>query len=113
MEITSAGMAAYERVAESIRHDIRTKALAPGEKLAGNRALADKYDVALGTLQKALRLLQDEGWLTATPSVGVFVNEPPDPTAAVASVAALAAELGQLRSEVAELRERVHKLEGP
>jgi GntR family transcriptional regulator len=104
-------MAAYERVAESIREDIRRGDLRPGDKLPGNRALAEQYDVALGTAQKALRLLQDERWLTAAPSVGVFVNEPPSDVADQATLPAVVGELAQLRATVADLSERVERLE--
>lgn len=104
-------MAAYERVAESIRSDIRSGVLKPGDKLPGNRDLADQYDVALGTAQKALRLLQDEQWLSATPSVGVFVNEPPDEAAQIASIEAVNRQLIELRGAVADLSQRVQRIE--
>lgn len=110
MDTKTAGMAAYERVAESIRDDIRRGDLRPGDRLPGNRALAERYDVALGTAQKALRLLQDEGWLKASPSVGVFVNEPPS-EGVPPDLAAVANELGELRTLVADLRDRVEVLE--
>ncbi|TDD10616.1 GntR family transcriptional regulator [Saccharopolyspora terrae] len=108
MEQSNPGMAAYQRVVEAIKHDIRTGKLASGERLPGNRALAEKYDVALATAQKALRALQDAGWLTATPSVGVFVSSevPTDEAAADVSV-----ELADLKSQVASLAQRVEELE--
>ncbi|MGW4520117.1 GntR family transcriptional regulator [Amycolatopsis sp. NPDC004378] len=105
MDGSAAAMATYERVAEQIRADIRRGVLKPGEKLPGNRVLADKYDVALGTAQKALRLLQDERWLTATPSVGVFVNEIPEE--AVDPLSAMASELAELRKRVDALEKLV------
>ncbi|MGA6163519.1 winged helix-turn-helix domain-containing protein [Amycolatopsis magusensis] len=107
MDANTAGMAVYERVAESIREDIRAGVLKPGDKLPGNRDLAEKYDVALGTAQKALRRLQDDGWLTATPAVGVFVNELPAETGRLD----VAAELRELRQAVADLTERVQRIE--
>jgi GntR family transcriptional regulator len=73
-------------------------------QLPGNRDLAEKYDVALGTLQKALRVLQDERWLIATPSVGVFVAEQPTGPTAGSDVAA---QLHDLQAVVANLVERV------
>lgn len=108
MEQSNPGMAAYQRVVEAIKHDISTGTLAPGERLPGNRALAEKYDVALATAQKALRALQDEGWLTATPSVGVFVSsELPSEEAAMD----VSAELANLKSQFASLAQRVEELE--
>lgn len=102
MNDSAMGMAAYERVADQIRRDIRSGAMAPGDKLPGNRVLAEKYGVALGTAQKALRVLQDEKWLRATPSVGVFVSGVP---------ASPADPLATLASEVTALRSRVDALE--
>ncbi|QUG99805.1 winged helix-turn-helix transcriptional regulator [Saccharopolyspora erythraea] len=108
MEQSNLGLAAYQRVVESIKHEIRTGSLAPGERLPGNRAVAEQYDVALGTAQKALRALQDQGWLTSTPSVGVFVsNEVPSEEDGVDVPKVLAA----LKSELAELAKRVEDLE--
>jgi len=107
MNTTNPGLAAYQRVAETIREEIRRGTLAVGEQLPGNRGIAEKYGVALGTAQKALGLLQDEGWLVATPSVGVFVNEPP--TAPAAST--LQGQLDELRASVADLAERLQRLE--
>jgi GntR family transcriptional regulator len=109
MDVNAAGMAVYERVAESIREEIRRGVLKTGDKLPGNRVLAEKYDVALGTLQKALRVLQDDQWLTATPSVGVFVNEQPSEPSAPKDVAA---QLRDLHAIVAGLEDRVQRLEG-
>jgi GntR family transcriptional regulator len=111
VDTNSVGMAAYERVAESIREDIRRGDLRPGDKLPGNRALAEQYDVALGTAQKALRQLQDERWLTASPSVGVFVNEPPTAATQPDTLASLAAELTQLQAALEDLRARIVRLD--
>jgi GntR family transcriptional regulator len=108
MDVNAAGMAVYERVAESIREEIRRGTLKAGDKLPGNRDLAEKYDVALGTLQKSLRVLQDERWLTATPSVGVFVNEQPTKQGGPPDVSA---QLRKLEAVVAGLEDRVRRLE--
>lgn len=107
-----AGMAAYERMAELIRQDIRRGALKPGDKLPGNRDLADKYEVALGTAQKALRALQDERWLRPTPSVGVFVNELPDESSRAPTVETLDQRVTELQTVVADLAQRVQQIEG-
>lgn len=81
MEPKQAALAAYQRVAEGIKTEIRSGKLAAGEKLPGNRSVAEQYDVSLGTAQKALGLLESEGWLVATPAVGVFVAEEQPATA--------------------------------
>ena len=80
------GLAPYRRVAEMIKDSIRSGAMKSGEKLPANRRLAEQYEVALGTAQKAVARLEDEGWVVTTPTVGVFVAaQPPDDEAASAS----------------------------
>jgi GntR family transcriptional regulator len=105
---TSTGMAPFERVAERIRAEIRRGTLKSGDKLPGNRDLAAKYDVALATAQKALRLLQDEGWVVARASVGVFVKAIPDEPVTVET---LAQQVRELHATVAELGQRIGKFE--
>lgn len=109
--MTAHHLPAYQRVVESIKDDIRSGRLAAGEKLPGNRSLAEVNGVALATLQKALKALHDEGWVTVTPAVGVYVNEPPSEDRSVLDVPALAAELTALRRTVEELTERVDALD--
>ncbi|MGW1676621.1 GntR family transcriptional regulator [Saccharopolyspora sp. NPDC002376] len=108
MEQSSPGLAAYQRVVEAIKHEIRAGSLSPGDRLPGNRGLAEKYEVALGTAQKALRVLQDEGWITATPSVGVFVS---DQQPSEQDDADVVKALAELKAEVAGLAKRVEELE--
>lgn len=107
---THASMATFERIAESIRDDIRSGQLQPGDKLPPHRELAAKYNVAVATLQNALRKLQDEGWLTARASVGVFVNTPPpeDPANEISDVSR---QVSELRTVVADLVRRVESIE--
>jgi len=105
-------LAAYQRVVETIKNEIKSGRLPPGAKLPGNRTLAEEHGVALGTLQKALKVLQDEGWLIATPAVGVFVNEPqPTPGGADVSVASIIEQLDDLQATVHALGERMSRLE--
>lgn len=68
-------LASYQQIAESIKDEIQAGTFNPGDKLPSNRRVAELYDVSLGTAQKALGLLETEGWVTTTPAVGVFVSE--------------------------------------
>ncbi|MEV6769924.1 winged helix-turn-helix domain-containing protein [Nocardia sp. NPDC051030] len=112
MESATSAMAAYERVAAAIRDDIRSGTLQDVDnKLPGHRRLAQRYDVSLGTAQKAVHLLEKEGWLSARPAVGVFVNIPlpeGDPTMLTSSIHD---QLSELRSTTAELATRIERLE--
>lgn len=105
-------MAAYQRVAEQIKQDIRTASLGPGEKLLGNRRLADYFNVSLGTVQKAVHLLQSEGWVVATPAVGVFVADEQPATSGGSTIDQIREELRGLRAETANLSARLELLEG-
>lgn len=109
MERTSPGLSAYERVAEAIKADIRAGTLKPGDRLPGNRSIAEQYKVALGTAQKALGILQDEGVLIAQPAVGVFVNKVPEDRAV--SLPLIHEQLDELFRMVSDLSTRVQALE--
>ena len=100
--------AKYENVAEAIRAKIRRGELHPGDMLPGNRVLADQHKVSLGTAQKAVHVLQSEGWLSTTPAVGVFVNEPPTESPSAAN---LADQMASLKDALEQLTERVARLE--
>lgn len=104
-------MAPYARMAETIRDAIRRGELKAGEKLPGNRDVAEQHGVSLMTAQKALKLLAEQGWVSTVPSVGVFVNEPPDESDAT-TAEALARQLAELRAAVEALAERVNRIEG-
>ncbi|WP_275293215.1 GntR family transcriptional regulator [Amycolatopsis sp. La24] len=107
----TAGLAAYERVAAAIRAAVTSGELAPGKRLPGNRVLAEQYDVSLPTLQKAVGVLQDEGWLVTRASVGVYVADEPPAEAPPASLKELGQTVVELRASLRELTERVQRIE--
>ncbi len=63
------------RVARLLRAAITTGALPPGSKLPSERVLAAEHEVARNTAREAVRLLADEGLVTAAHGKGVFVRE--------------------------------------
>lgn len=65
------------RVAAVLREAITNGELAPGAKLPSERVLATEYDVARNTAREAVRLLADEGLVTAEHGRGVFVRTKP------------------------------------
>jgi GntR family transcriptional regulator len=114
MTTKSTGLAAYQRVAEAIKADIRAGVLKVGDRLPSNRGLAEQHQVALGTAQKALQLLESEGWVVATPAVGVFVNElPAEDSDQAVTMHTITQQLDELQAAVADLAQRVANLEGP
>lgn len=105
------GAPRYEQVAERIREHIRRGKLRAGDKLPGYRGLAGEHDVSPGTAQTTLRVLQDEGWLSSTPSVGYFVKGIADEPA-TSNPNAVSETLDELQAAVADLRHRVEQIEG-
>ncbi|MEU0214099.1 GntR family transcriptional regulator [Streptomyces sp. NPDC006265] len=57
----------HEQVAAALRADILSGRLTPGEKLPGQRELAEKYGVAPNTMAQALRVLEEEGLVEMAP----------------------------------------------
>ena len=96
-------LAGYQQIAESIKDDIRAGTLNPGDKLPSNRRVADLHAVSLGTAQKALGLLETEGWVTTTPAVGVFVSETLPAESDEVDLAELADRLDQLADMTGEM----------
>ncbi|MFI8080588.1 GntR family transcriptional regulator [Kitasatospora sp. NPDC086009] len=64
----------YEQVASSLGAAIRTRKLAPGEKLPSHKDLTEMYGFARATIQRALRDLEDEGLVVSRKGSGVFVR---------------------------------------
>lgn len=63
----------YEQVAAILRARIKAGEL--GRKLPSYMALAQELDVAPMTIQRALRILKDEGLIYGKPGLGTFVTE--------------------------------------
>ncbi|MEV8333351.1 GntR family transcriptional regulator [Streptomyces niveus] len=64
------------RIADDLRRQIETGDLPSGAKLPSERALADQYGSARNTAREAVRLLAEQGLVTAKHGKGVFVREP-------------------------------------
>ncbi|MGW0579301.1 GntR family transcriptional regulator [Streptomyces sp. NPDC002920] len=64
------------RIAEELRAAIESGRFAAGDKLPSERALAQQYGAARNTAREAIRILSEEGLVTARHGSGVFVREP-------------------------------------
>ncbi|GAA4910177.1 GntR family transcriptional regulator [Streptomyces coeruleoprunus] len=64
----------YEQVARSLSAAIRTRKLAPGDKLPSHSKLTELYGFARATIQRALRDLEDEGLVVSRKGSGVYVR---------------------------------------
>lgn len=73
-ESTSGRRPASEQLADALRADIESGALAPGAKLPSERELAEQHGIARNTARQATRLLTESGLVTAEHGRGVFVR---------------------------------------
>lgn len=72
----------YQQIAADLRAAILGGVLRPGEALPSVRGLMDQHDVSTSTMQAALKLLKDEGYLVGEQGRGVFVRPQPQQTIA-------------------------------
>ncbi|WP_405779871.1 GntR family transcriptional regulator [Streptomyces sp. NBC_00859] len=64
------------RIAEDLRRKIEVGELRSGDKLPSERRLAEQYGAARNTAREAIRILAEQGLVTAKHGSGVFVREP-------------------------------------
>ncbi|HYB47734.1 MAG TPA: GntR family transcriptional regulator, partial [Streptosporangiaceae bacterium] len=69
--------AVYKQIADHLRAVIGRGRLAEGDQLPSEAQLMAHYGVARMTARNALRLLQDEGLITAEHGRGVYVRSRP------------------------------------
>jgi len=67
----------YVQVADHLAARIAAGEIPAGALLAGERALAEEYGVAIGTARRAIQELRDRGLVVTLPSKGTFVAEQP------------------------------------
>lgn len=66
----------YRQIADVLRAEIEG-GLQPGDKIASERKLADRFDVSVLTVRQAIALLRSEGLLESQQGKGVFVRSRP------------------------------------
>ncbi len=65
----------YWDVAEIIEGRIHDGTYPRGSQLPTQEELAEEFDIARGTISKAIAILKDRGLLLSMPPVGVYVAE--------------------------------------
>jgi DNA-binding GntR family transcriptional regulator len=63
------------QVAGILRARIHSGEIAPGQQLPPIVALSAEFGVTSNTVQKALRILKEDGLVTSVPGYGTFVRE--------------------------------------
>jgi len=100
----------YQHLANQVAAKIESGELQPGDRLPSLRALAEEYKTTTATVQKALGVLSDGGWVKRIANVGIFVrdhSEADEPT----SLDEIKALLDQSLRALEELGRRVDRLE--
>ena len=69
---------AYVRLAASLRDDITSGALAPGEALPSIAELRRKYGHSRQTVGKAMKILHRDGLISRVPGLVYYVTDPED-----------------------------------
>ena len=67
----------YLQLADRIRHQISTGAIAVDDRLPSEGELATTWNLSRATVREALRLLEEEGWVTRIARRGAFASMPP------------------------------------
>lgn len=117
----------FEVIAETLREQIRSGQLKPGDALPTQAGLMREFGASSLTVQKAMALLKQEGWAVSRPGKGAFVahhdhaddagdlDGPDAKTTPVggtaARVEALEYALAEAVEQIAGLRARVEALE--
>jgi GntR family transcriptional regulator len=75
----------YQQIAEQLRAQITSGALAPGQRLPSEPDLAAQYDASRNTVRLAIALLTNQGLVISRQGLGTFVHEPAKPFTALLS----------------------------
>lgn len=65
----------WQQVAARIEAEIADGTLAPGAMLMNERAMAEEYGVAIGTVRRAMEDLRDRGLVVTLPHKGTYVTQ--------------------------------------
>ncbi|MFF9490270.1 GntR family transcriptional regulator [Streptomyces sp. NPDC014676] len=97
----------YQRIVQEVKDQVRLGRLKGNDKLPSTRELADHYGVAPGTVQRALTELRTDGVIYSHQGRGSFIRE----TAVDAVADPTAQAIKRLEQQVADLTERLERLE--
>lgn len=76
-EGAESGQLPSRRIAADLRAALASGVMRPGDKLPSERELAARYKTARNTAREAIRLLAEQGLVTAEHGRGVFVRDKP------------------------------------
>jgi GntR family transcriptional regulator len=108
---TDDARAPYLQLADHLRRQIESGALAPGAKLPTVEELATEWDLSPGTVQRSLDALRPDGLISGVQGKGTFVRSDykPDPNAQ--SGGDLSQQVAELSDELSKVKKRLTRLE--
>jgi len=95
----------YQQVAGDLRAKISDGTYPVGVRLPTKPTLMKRYDVALGTLDKAIEVLRKAGLVETRQGSGMYVREPPPEERT--EYDSVREQVAELQRQVAELRKQV------
>jgi len=98
----------YQQIADTLRAEIRSGNLRPGDRLPTVVALGDRFGVAKMTAEKALKELREEGLIVSWQGRGTFVREP----GADGRATPTTSSPNKLAADVETLKKQYGRLEG-
>ncbi|MFI6587512.1 GntR family transcriptional regulator [Embleya sp. NPDC050493] len=97
----------YLRIVQDVRDQVRSGKLTAHEKLPSTRELAAEYQVALGTVQRALAELRTAGLIYSHQGRGSYISG----SASIADQDPTSRAIAALEEKVAVLAARLDKIE--
>lgn len=105
--MTAEDLQPYQRIVQDVKDEVRLGRLGSNDKLPSTRELADRYNVAPGTVQRALAELRTDGVIYSHQGRGSYIRE-----SAIESVAdQTSLAIQRLEERVADLTRRLDRLE--
>ncbi|MDH2388683.1 GntR family transcriptional regulator [Streptomyces sp. HNM0663] len=104
-----------EQAADILRQEILRGDIRPGARVGSVRDLADRFKISGMTVQRALTILRDGGFITTT-SRGSFARDPKsiaqsNGADAGGTLPEVLRQLDHVTSQLSDLRDRVERLE--
>jgi len=69
----------YQVVADTLRAEIRSGTIEPGQALPSTAELCSRFDVGAGAVREAVLILTHEGLVDTVPGVGRYARKSPAP----------------------------------
>ena len=104
--IMEPGVPIYAQIIRYVKGAVAAGAVADGEELPSRRVLSALLGVNPNTIQKAYRLLEEEGLIRSHPGAKSYVSAPPERAAAIRGerLAAAAPRAAEARGRVGQDR---------